>query len=139
MLFTNPVLTIVVIVISLCFLLFAVWQVKHGKLLLRYSLIWLFLGGLLLVVALWPTPAFELSSILGFNVGSNFIFLIAVFFLLLIALSHAQAISKQTIQARKLTQRLAILEKCRRDEAAAKDDVLNNKKLFVVGEDDHKG
>lgn len=115
MLFINPILTIVVIAISLCFLLYAINQVKHGKLLLRYSLMWLFLGVLLFVVALWPTPIFELSRILGFNVSSNFVFLIAVFFLLLIALSHARAISQQAIQVRKLTQRQAVLEKNLRD------------------------
>lgn len=110
MIFTNPVLTIVIILISLGFLLYAVRQVKKGQLLLRYSLMWLFLGALLFVVALFPLPIFEISRLLGFNTSSNFVFLAAVFFLLLIALSHAKAISRQTIQLKKLTQRQAILE-----------------------------
>lgn len=110
MIFTNPVLTIVIILISLGFLLYAVKQVKKGQLLLRYSLMWLFLGALLFVVALFPLPIFEISRLLGFNTSSNFVFLAAVFFLLLIALSHAKAISRQTIQLKKLTQRQAILE-----------------------------
>lgn len=121
MLFSNPVLTIVIILISLFFLLYAVKQVKQGSLLLRYSLLWLLLAILLLIVALWPDPIFLISRILGFNASSNFIFLIAIFFLLIISLTHARAISKQAIQTRKLIQRQAISDKYFRDHSVSKE------------------
>lgn len=126
MLFINPILTAVILVISLCFLLYAVRQIKSGNLLLRYSLTWLFLGILLLIVALCPAPIIQLSHLLGFSVSSNFVFLVACFFLLITSLSHARAISRLTIQIKSVVQQQAIAEKLAQDNHQSPSAVLQH-------------
>ncbi len=107
----NITLSIVFIVLSFAFLIYTVYQVKRNKLLLRYSLMWIFLSALLLVVAIFPQPIFALAKLVGFDIGSNFIFSAAIFFLLLLCLGQARTISQLVIKQTETTQRLALLEK----------------------------
>lgn len=105
------ILSIVVVAIALLFLLFTVYQIKRGKLLLRYSLMWMLLSVTILLVAFFPQPVFCLSQLLGFSVSSNFIFSVAIFFLLVICLTQSRAVSQQVIKNKRVVQRTALLEK----------------------------
>lgn len=107
----DLILSIVVVVLALLFLLFTVYQIKRGKLLLRYSLMWMLLSILMLVVAIFPEPVFYLSQLLGFSVSSNFIFSVAIFFLLAVCLTQSRATSQQVIKNKEAVQRTALLEK----------------------------
>lgn len=107
----NITLSIAFILLSLAFLVYAVYQVKRNKLLLRYSLMWILLSVLLLVVAIFPQPIFALAGLVGFDLSSNFIFSIAIFFLLLLCLGQSRTISQLVIKQTETTQRLALLEK----------------------------
>lgn len=107
----NITLSIVFIMLSFAFLIYTVYQVKRNKLLLRYSLMWILLSALLLVVAIFPQPIFALAKLAGFDIGSNFIFSAAIFFLLLLCLGQTRAISQLVIKQAETTQRLALLEK----------------------------
>ena len=102
----NITLSIVFIVLSLAFLIYTVYQVKRNKLLLRYSLTWILLSVLLLIIAIFPQPIFALASLTGFDLGSNFIFSAAIFFLLLLCLGQTRTISQLVIKQTQTTQRL---------------------------------
>ena len=86
----NITLSIVFIVLSLMFLAYTVYQVKRSKLLLRYSLTWILLSVLLLIIAIFPQPVFALANLAGFGLSSNFIFSAAIFFLLLLCLAQTR-------------------------------------------------
>lgn len=105
------VLSIAVIVFSIAFMVSVCWQVAKGRLLLRYSLLWIFLGLAALLCAIFPEPIFKLAYFLGFNVASNFVLFVAIFFLLAICLSLSVIVSKQQMKLKDLVQRLAIMEK----------------------------
>lgn len=107
----NWILSIVMIIVALLFLFFTVYQIKRNKLLLRYSLMWMLLSILILVVAIFPQPVFRLAVLLGFNVGSNFIFAVAIFFLLVLCMTQSRAISQQVVKNKDAIQRAALLEK----------------------------
>lgn len=107
----NWILSVVMIICSLLFLLFTVYQIKRGKLLLRYSLMWMLLSVLILIVAIFPQPVFHLAALLGFNIGSNFIFAIAIFFLLIACMAQSRVISQQVVKNKDAVQRIALLEK----------------------------
>lgn len=119
----NIILSIVFIALSFAFLMYTVYQVKRNKLLLRYSLMWILLSALLLVVAIFPQPIFALAGLIGFDVSSNFVFSAAIFFLLLLCLGQARAISQLVIKQTETTQRLALLEKRLGDVDADEDCV----------------
>lgn len=117
----NLILSIAMVVISLAFLVFTVYQVKRNKLLLRYSLLWMLLAVLMFVFAIFPQPVFSLASAAGFSVGSNFIFFVAIFFLLVMALTQTRALSKQILMTKELAQRQAIIEKRLREGSVQED------------------
>ena len=96
------------LVVALCSILFAAAvciQVAKGRLLL-----WLGLALVACLCAIFPSPLFGLAYLLGFNVASNFVFFLALFFFMVIALSLSIIVSKQQQRAKTLVQELALLE-----------------------------
>lgn len=65
----------------------------------------------ILLCALFPQPLYSISSLLGFETPSNFIFFIGLFFLLAISLSLSSIASKQAIMIKNLVQEQALLAK----------------------------
>lgn len=104
------VLQIFLVVLSLAFCTYIVLMVKRGKLLLRYSLLWLLLGIVILVCSIFPQPVIALSELLGFDVPANFVFIVGLFFLLAICMSLTRIVSKQSRAIRNLVQQIAIYE-----------------------------
>lgn len=103
-------LRIALAILTLIFVVNVFLQVKKGKLLLKYSLLWLFLSLLLLLCLLFPNLIYRLSTLIGFGVPSNFLFFCTVIVLFAIVLSLSIAISRLLLSVKNLTQRLAILE-----------------------------
>lgn len=64
-----------------------------------------------ILVAIFPQPVFVIARLLGFGVSSNFIFFVALFFLLAITLSLSVIVSKQSLRLKNAVQNLALLEK----------------------------
>lgn len=95
-----------------CILLsvYVIHLVKHERLQLRYSLLWLFLALAMLVCALFPDPLFSIAATLGFEAPASFIFFTGMILLLLISLSLSTIVSKQQTSIKNLTQKLALLE-----------------------------
>lgn len=86
------------------------YQVSKGKLLLRYSLLWL-AGAILAVIgAIFPQPIFSLAKALGFIAPSNFILFVAVFLLFAICFSLCVIASRQQMRIKNLMQDVALLK-----------------------------
>lgn len=96
---------------DLIFLFLIFLFVKHGKLSVRFSLMWFGLGGALLIFALFPYVAKILRSILQIEVVSNLIFMLLFCFVLLLLLLLSSAASEHTERLKRLTQQNALLEK----------------------------
>ena len=86
-------------------------MLKKKKLTLRYTLLWLFCGMVLLLLSLFPGLLEWVTSVLGFQVQSNALFAILFFFVLLILMSLTSIISKQNEYIKQLVQHVALLEK----------------------------
>lgn len=93
------------------FLLHVLKLVSKGKMLLKYSLLWIVLCGVALLCDVFPGIIYFFSGALGFITPSNFVFLIAIVLLLAICLSLSVAVSRHVIAVKNLTQRIALLEK----------------------------
>lgn len=105
------ILRIVVTLLSIAFMVLVCRQVSNGKLLLRYSLLWLTLAIVTILVSLFPDPMYRFAEIMGFNTPSNFVFFAALFFLLVICLSLSVVVSRQALRIKDLVQNMALLEK----------------------------
>lgn len=103
-------LRLTIIVVCLFFMLLIFRQVNSGRLLLRYSLLWLLLALVALLMAIFPEPVFSLAAFLGFNTPSNFVFFAALFFNIIISLSLSVVISRQSSKLKTAIQSIAILE-----------------------------
>ena len=106
-------LSLRVSIVAACVLLvvYMLRFVIRGKLLLRYSLLWMMLAAVLLVCAVFPQPLSVLSAFFGFATLSNFIYVVGFVFVLLIVFSLSVIVSKQTVAIKNLTQKIALLEK----------------------------
>ncbi len=104
------VLQAVVTLLCIFFFLGVMWQVRSGRMLLRYALLWMGLSLLTLLCALFPDAVFSLAHILDFESPSNFILLIGLFFLLAICLSLSMIVSRQALKIKNVIQELALLE-----------------------------
>ena len=84
---------------------------KKGTLTLKYALVWLLLGLVLLVMVIFPDLFISLSHFLGFEVSSNFIFLVEGIFVLVILVSLTVIVSRHTAKLTRLIQTIGILDK----------------------------
>ena len=95
---------------SLAFASVIVRLVKRKQLTMKYSFLWIILLFVILLCAILPIIPYRISDILGFETPANFIFLVAIFFLLAIALSLSIIVSKQQRKITTLIQEVAIFE-----------------------------
>lgn len=110
---------ILLIVVSIIFVVYIITLISRRRLLLRYSLLWIALSVILVFCAIFPEPIYRLSSFFGFELASNFIFLVAILFLLAISLSLSVIASRQTAYIKSLVQEVALL---RLDKTKESDD-----------------
>ena len=90
-------------------------MLRKKRLTMRYALLWLFSGLVLLLLSLFPDLLRLVTVTLGFQVQSNALFSILFFFMLLILMSLTYIVSKQSEYIKRLVQHTAILEKRLRD------------------------
>ena len=89
--------------------------IKKGSLILKYSLLWMLAGVLMLVFAIWPGILTWLTSVLGIALPVNALFAMMFFCIIMILMSLTSIVSKQKEELKILTQQMAILEKELRD------------------------
>ena len=106
----SPTLKYELLAVSLLLIIFILSIVRNKKVSVKYSLVWLFAGGIMFLAAVFPNVSQTISRMLGFEVLSNMIFLMLIGILTLISLSLTIIVSKQKDQINTLTQELSILK-----------------------------
>ena len=84
---------------------------KKQKLLVRYSIIWLFSAAVLALFAVFPYIVLVLRDLTKIVTPSNLIFIMAIAFLLLISLCLTSIVSGLSEKIKKLAQQNALLER----------------------------
>lgn len=102
------------------FLLFQL--LKKKRLNLKYTILWIFAGFIMLLVSLFPQILFAVTDFVGIEVPSNALFAIILFFIILILMTLTSIVSKQTEQLKRLTQTIALLEKRMRELETSSDN-----------------
>ena len=104
-------LKIALIIISLFLIISTLSLVRKDKIPVRYSLVWLVSSLVLLFVALFPEAFGKLTSLIGFQVSSNFVIGIFIVFLLFITRMLTKVVSEQNKKITMLIQEISILKK----------------------------
>ena len=111
----TPSMRYAILLAIVLYFVVLILMLRRKRLSLRYTLLWLFSGVVLLVLSLFPGLLRWVTSLLGFQVQSNALFAILFFFVLLILMSLTSITSKQNEYIKRLVQHTAVLEKRIRD------------------------
>ena len=111
----SPFLRIEMIILALAIMFMVFRSINRGRLLVRFSLIWLTVSIGILLVAAFPGIAVWLSDLTRIQTPSNLIYLLGILTLLVIVFKQTEIISQHTEQIKRLTQEIS-LEKKRGEE-----------------------
>jgi len=103
-------ITIISIIVSIIFLVFVLQQVRKKRLSEAYSLLWIFTGVILIVIAAFPSLLEFVSSLIGIQYPPATLFLILVVSILLILLQFSILITVRSKQTKKIAQEMALLK-----------------------------
>lgn len=84
---------------------------KKKRLSIRYSLLWLLAGLIMLILAIWPGILAWFCKIVGIELPVNALFAVMLFCQMLILVSLTAIVSGLNAKVTTLTQQQAILEK----------------------------
>lgn len=111
-------LRVEMIILSVFFLAMVLRTVSRKKLQVQYALIWILLSIGTFLLAIIPGVAEWLSTLVGIETPSNFIYLLAILALLVLTFSLTVIVSKQSQKIKSIIQSVSIkefIEKERKD------------------------
>ena len=94
-------------------------QVRNQKMKEKYAALWLIVGVIMIVLALFPKLLDSLSRLVGIETPVNLLFLLAIIMLMGISLYLTLAISKITDDMRTLAEEVAIMKALQRQPQGA--------------------
>ena len=106
----SKTLIIALIIFSILWLIIILRDVRKGNISIRYSLIWLFMALILLLVGVFPSFMEFVAESFGFTTISNLVIGIILSLLMLITLVLTHIVTKQKNQIRVLTQEVALIK-----------------------------
>lgn len=106
----NFRLQIEMIVAAIALLVFVLALLRRNYVSVKSAIVWLLLPVVFVLIAIFVEPLTILVKWLGFNMLSNFIFVIIIGLLLLLCFFFTIVISKQQRQITELIQELSILK-----------------------------
>jgi len=110
---------IVVIGVVLVGAWFLLRMLRRRQLRGKYTLLWMFVGIVVLALAVFPSLLDHTANLLGIYSGPNLLFLLAIAFLLLVCIYFSWELSRLEERSRLLAEEVAILrgEQDERDQA----------------------
>ncbi len=89
-------------------LIFIIETVRRRKLREEYAWLWVLIGTIILVLALWPALLQLITGLLGIELPVNTVFFFGLMFMFFINLHFSVKVSQLTNQVKRLTQELAL-------------------------------
>ena len=100
---------IVVIGVVLVGAWFLLRMLRRRQLRGKYTLLWMFVGIVVLALAVFPSLLDHTANLLGIYSGPNLLFLLAIAFLLLVCIYFSWELSRLEERSRLLAEEVAIL------------------------------
>ncbi|CAB1243304.1 conserved membrane protein of unknown function [Ruminococcaceae bacterium BL-6] len=107
----SPLLRISLCVGIAVYFTFIIIFLRKKALALKYTILWIVSGFLMLLVVLFPRIINYVSKILGIVTPANAVFTLELFFLIVILMSITSIVSKLDEKMKKMIQYTALLEK----------------------------
>ena len=104
-------LTITLLIGIACYFLIILMLLKYKKISLKYTLLWLLSGLLLVILVAFPSILSSVSALMGFQSSMNGLIVMLIAFVIIIVMSITSIVSNQSRKIRNLVQYSAMLEK----------------------------
>ncbi len=103
-------LIISLIVFAIVWLVIIIYNIRHKKISVKYSLCWLLSSCIILLVGCFPSVINEINRIFGFEVVSNLVVGMLITLLMIITFILTIIVTKQKEQIKTLIQEVSILQ-----------------------------
>ena len=103
------VLSIVMLVASIFFLYLVIRNINKNNILFEQAFMWIVISFFMIISVFDSIPGY-FAKLLGFELTSNFLLSLTIFFLLVIGFLQTMTLSKQKEQIKHLVQELSILK-----------------------------
>lgn len=117
----SKTLQVVMLLAVGVYFFFLLQLLKRKRLNLKYTLLWIISGTIMLVLALFPQILNVFSRLVGIYEPTNALFAIVFFCVIIILMSLTAIVSKLNEQVKQLAQALALLDKKVRDQERDED------------------
>ena len=104
------VLSIVMLVASIFFLYLVIRNINKNNILFEQEFMWIVMSLVMIVISVFDSIPGYFAKLLGFELTSNFLLSLTIFFLLVIGFLQTMTLSKQKEQIKHLVQELSILK-----------------------------
>ncbi|MEG0034897.1 MAG: DUF2304 domain-containing protein [Bacilli bacterium] len=104
-------LQIALLIVSILTVIFVTLCVVKYKMNVKYGVVWIIWGTILLTLSIFPSILEIISQFLGIQTVSNTVFLTAIFLMYLLSFYLFMKISKQNDEIKNLTYEVAKLSK----------------------------
>ena len=98
------------IIMSVLFTLAVIDFIRRNRLKERYALLWLAAGAAMIVLSAWSRLLVVVTRLLRFELPSNGLFTVVLFFLILIVFHFSIAVSTESERTKRLAQEIALLK-----------------------------
>lgn len=103
-------------------LVFIIDLLRRGVLQEKYAVLWLFLSGAALILAVFPSTLVWLSSLLGVYEPVNLLFFLTIVLLILVSVQLSYELSRHEARIRRLAEEVALLGRMLEEQANKDDD-----------------
>jgi len=107
----NGILQTFLVLGILLYFFILLFLIKRRTLLLKYTLLWIFSGIIMLIVAVFPKIMISITHFLGVVEVTNGVFALILFFMLIILMSITSIVSNMKEKNKQLIQKCALFEK----------------------------
>ncbi len=104
-------LRILLLVAIVLFFVIVIALLKKKRLALKYTLVWLLTGLVMLILVIFPQIMVALTTLVGMQSSMNTLYILLIGFLLLLTMMLTSIVSSQTDRITRLAQANALLEK----------------------------
>lgn len=104
-------LQIVLIIAIVVYFIIILYFLKNKALELKYTLIWLVAGGVMLILVAFPESMSLISGMLGIQSNMNGLYIALISFMIMILMTLTSIVSRHAYKTKVLIQEMAILEK----------------------------
>ena len=104
-------LRLLLIAMSVFSLIYIIWRIRHSKVQIEYTLFWIILSFIMIVMSVFPGIIYWITEKMGMISPANFVYLFIIAVLLVKSFMMTIEISTLENKVKDLVQQIAISEK----------------------------